>query len=123
MAEPNNVEVREQLATNQNVAGVVYDNLEQPDKAEASYQAAQRHFRQLAEQQPSEAEHRLGIARAQNNLANLLRDMGRYDEAGPLYVEALEIVRTKLGPDHPNTKKVEANYPAFVKKRDGGASE
>ena len=58
-----------------------------------------------------------------NNLAALLRVTGRHDEAGPLYLEALEIFRAKLGPDHPDTKKVEANYAAFLAERDGGASE
>ena len=47
----------------------------------------------------------------------------RTDEAGPLYVEALEIFRAKLGPDHPNTRKVEANYAGFLAERGGGASE
>ncbi len=58
-----------------------------------------------------------------NNLALLLRAMGRYDEAEPLYVEALEILRAKLGPDHPTTKTVEVNYAAFLAERGGGASE
>ena len=49
--------------------------------------------------------------------------MGFYNEAGPLYVEALEILREKLGPDHPDTKIWEANYAAFLAERDGGASE
>ncbi len=58
-----------------------------------------------------------------NNLANLLQAMARTDEAGPLYVAALEIFRAKLGPDHPNTKTLEANYAAFLAERDAAASE
>ena len=58
-----------------------------------------------------------------SNLAGLLRDMGRHDEAGPLYVQALEIFRAKLGPGHPSTKKLEANYAAFLAERNGGGSE
>ncbi|MEE8455478.1 MAG: tetratricopeptide repeat protein [Limibaculum sp.] len=58
-----------------------------------------------------------------NNLANLLQAMAPADEAGSLYVEALGIFRAKLGPDHPSTKTVEANYAAFLAERDGGASE
>ena len=49
--------------------------------------------------------------------------MGRHDEAEPLYRQALEIVRAKLGPDHPNTKTVEANYAAFLAERDAAALE
>ncbi|MCH8046795.1 MAG: protein kinase [Planctomycetes bacterium] len=88
VTEPNDVEVRSLLAEDLNVAGVVYNNLEQPDKAEASYQAAQRNYRQLAEQQPSVADHRLGMARAQSNLANLLSDQNRLAEAEQLIRDA-----------------------------------
>ncbi len=58
-----------------------------------------------------------------NNLANLLQAMARTDEAGPLFVEALEVFRAKLGPDHPSTKTGEANYAAFLAERNGGGSE
>ncbi len=57
------------------------------------------------------------------NLALLLRDMGRYGEAEPLYVESLKIFRAKLGPDHPHTKIAEEVYAAFLAQRDSGASE
>jgi hypothetical protein len=49
--------------------------------------------------------------------------MGRFGEAEPLYVAALEIFRAKLGPDHPSTKGVEANYAAFLAERDAAAPE
>jgi hypothetical protein len=46
------------------------------------------------------------------------------NEAEPLYVEALKILRAKLGPEHPNTKKKgEANYAAFLAERDTAAPE
>ncbi len=57
------------------------------------------------------------------NLALLLRDMGRYGEAGLLFVEALEIFRAKLGPDHPHTKIAEEIYAAFLAECDAAASE
>ena len=58
-----------------------------------------------------------------SNLAMLLHDKGRHGEAGPLYVEALEILRAKLGPDHPTTKAGEANYATFLAERSAAASE
>jgi hypothetical protein len=42
------------------------------------------------------------------------------DEAELLYVQALSILRATLGPEHPNTKKGEANYAAFLEQRGGG---
>jgi CHAT domain-containing protein len=38
-----------------------------------------------------------------NNLAGLYQEQGRYDEAEPLYREALEGMREALGPRHPDT--------------------
>ena len=38
-----------------------------------------------------------------NNMASLYMDQGRYDEAEPLHVEALELRRRVLGEEHPDT--------------------
>jgi hypothetical protein len=65
----------------------------------------------------------LAVRASTHPTSALLQDMGRFAEAEPLFVAALEILRAKLGPDHPNTKTVEANYAAFRAERDGGASE
>jgi len=43
------------------------------------------------------------ILLAVGNLAALLRDVGRYEEARPLYLEAIELRRQVLGEDHPYT--------------------
>ena len=88
------------------------------------YDEAEPLFRQALEI----AEKTIGTAHPNyaihlTNVAGLLQDMGRHDEAGSLYLEALEILRAKLGPDHPNTKKVEANYAAFLAERDAAAPE
>ena len=37
-----------------------------------------------------------------NNLANLLRETGRYEEAEPLYRRAIEIGEKVLGAEHPD---------------------
>ncbi len=38
-----------------------------------------------------------------NNLATVMEDLGRYDEAVPLYRETLDLYRQVLGPQHPDT--------------------
>jgi tetratricopeptide (TPR) repeat protein len=38
-----------------------------------------------------------------NNMAELLRRHGKYEDALPLYQRALTIWEKALGPDHPNT--------------------
>jgi tetratricopeptide (TPR) repeat protein len=43
------------------------------------------------------------LASSLNNLAVLYREMGRYEEAEPLYKRSLAISETQLGPDHPDT--------------------
>ena len=37
-----------------------------------------------------------------NNLAGLLRELGRHDEAEPLYTQAIEIGKATIGEDHPD---------------------
>ncbi|NEP13658.1 MAG: tetratricopeptide repeat protein [Symploca sp. SIO2C1] len=44
-----------------------------------------------------------------NNLANLYCSQGRYDEAKPLFLQALALRKKLLGNEHPNTKKVRKN--------------
>jgi CHAT domain-containing protein/Flp pilus assembly protein TadD len=44
--------------------------------------------------------HHPDVASSLNNLAALYRDLGRYQEAEPLYLRALEIRETALGPNH-----------------------
>ena len=39
------------------------------------------------------------------NLARVLEATGRYAEAEPLYQQAVEIVRTALGDEHPHTRR------------------
>ena len=36
-----------------------------------------------------------------NDLASLLHDQGKYDEAGPLFAEAYAITLQTMGEDHP----------------------
>ena len=48
-----------------------------------------------------------------NNLANLLRDTGRLDEAEPLYRQAIDILEATT-PDHPNTASTRASLDALL---------
>ena len=49
-----------------------------------------------------------------NNLAALYASQGRYDEAEPLFNEAVEIVERVLGAEHPNTKIPRDNYEELL---------
>ncbi|MBP5978025.1 tetratricopeptide repeat protein, partial [Brasilonema sp. CT11] len=43
------------------------------------------------------------VAASYNNLARLYFPQGRYTEAEPLHIKALEIAERSLGVNHPNT--------------------
>ena len=45
---------------------------------------------------------------------------GRYEDAEPLYKQAIAICTAALGADHPNTKIVRNNFERLVKKRSSG---
>jgi tetratricopeptide (TPR) repeat protein len=48
-----------------------------------------------------------------NNLAGLYRAQGKYAEAEPLYLRALEIREQQLGPQHPDTA-TSLHWLAFI---------
>ncbi|MCA8992426.1 MAG: tetratricopeptide repeat protein, partial [Planctomycetaceae bacterium] len=50
------------------------------------------------------------VARDLNNLAQLLQDTNRLDEAEPLMRRAVGIFRSSLGDEHPHTQGVQRNY-------------
>ena len=49
------------------------------------------------------------MANSLNNLAALYYSQGRYTEAEPLYLEALDLFKLLLGDNHPNTKTCRNN--------------
>ena len=53
-------------------------------------------------------------ATALNNLATIYEHTGRFDEAEPLYDQALAIHRRVLGAEHPNTKIMRGNYEVLL---------
>jgi Tetratricopeptide repeat len=57
-----------------------------------------------------------------NNLAALYRAQGKYAEAEPLYVRALNLEQ-QMGPAHPDTLIARGNYEALLRVmgRDAGA--
>ncbi|MEH2360782.1 tetratricopeptide repeat protein, partial [Nostoc sp.] len=56
------------------------------------------------------------VATSLNNLAALYRSQGRYSEAEPLYIQALDICEQRLGVDHPNTITIRNNL-AYLRDR------
>jgi tetratricopeptide (TPR) repeat protein len=48
-----------------------------------------------------------------NNLAGLYQSQGRYEEAEPLYIQALELRKQLLGKNHPDTAQ-SFNYLALL---------
>ncbi|MCL5096136.1 MAG: tetratricopeptide repeat protein [Candidatus Omnitrophica bacterium] len=56
------------------------------------------------------------VALSLNNLAELYRDQGRYEEAEPLYTQALEIAEQTLGQSHPTTKTIRGNLNTLKNK-------
>jgi len=63
---------------------------------------AERLYRQVLESRRRQlgADHPT-VANVENNLANLLDDLGREREAVPLFEEAIRVWSATLGPDHP----------------------
>ncbi|OBQ14090.1 MAG: hypothetical protein AN482_02890, partial [Anabaena sp. LE011-02] len=49
------------------------------------------------------------VASSLNNLAGLYYSQGKYNEAEPLYQQALNIFEQRLGVDHPHTIIVRGN--------------
>jgi tetratricopeptide (TPR) repeat protein len=50
------------------------------------------------------------VASSLNNLALLYDSQGRYSEAEPLYLEALDLKKQLLGDNHPHTQTFYRNY-------------
>ncbi|PHM05932.1 tetratricopeptide repeat protein, partial [Nostoc sp. 'Peltigera malacea cyanobiont' DB3992] len=55
------------------------------------------------------------VANSLNNLAALYESTGRYNEAEPLYQQALAICERTLGVGHPHTMTVRGNYARFLR--------
>ena len=49
-----------------------------------------------------------------NNLANLYRKTGRYEQAGSLFQRAIAILGKSLPPDHPNLAAARENYAILL---------
>ncbi|WP_375512045.1 tetratricopeptide repeat protein, partial [uncultured Nostoc sp.] len=55
------------------------------------------------------------VANSLNNLALLYKFTGRYNEAKPLFEQALAICEQSLGVGHPNTMTIRGNYAIFLR--------
>ncbi len=54
------------------------------------------------------------MAASLNNLAALYRSQGRYTEAEPLYLEAINIATQVLGDNHPDSQTIMENYKTML---------
>jgi len=63
------------------------------------------------------------VASSFNNLALLYSDQGRYTDAEPLYIKALEIAERSLGVNHPNTITIRENLQFLRDNRQSYNSE
>lgn len=61
----------------------------------------------LGEQHPD-------VATSIHNLANLYYSQGKYEQAEPLYLQALSILFSSLGENHPNTLTTLDNFGYFL---------
>lgn len=59
-------------------------------------------------------ENHLDVFTSQYNLAHLIYDMGRCDEARQFYATAIKGLRSKLGENHPLTVECETNFAVCV---------
>ena len=59
----------------------------------------------------------LKIYKSSHNLAELYRAQGRYDEAEPLYLHALDMRKKLLGDEHPHTQNTQRNYQALLEQK------
>ncbi len=55
------------------------------------------------------------MATSLNNLAELYRTQGKYEQAEPLYKRSLAIAEKALGPDHPDVATVLENYAQLLR--------
>ena len=92
-----------QLANLYRDLGLVYQQRCKQGKA-AEYQQEQNlaiEYLQKAIKLQREFNLELDLATTLNNLARLYKSQGRYEEAEPLYIQALEMRRKLLGEEHP----------------------
>jgi len=66
------------------------------------YQKAQHWFEGLLHLRKVEAKETVELAQAQDRLASVAQDQGRYEEAEELFRQALEIDEKTIGRDHPD---------------------
>ena len=58
------------------------------------------------------------MATSLNNLAGLYKSQGRYEEAEPLYLQALQLRRSLLGESHPDVASSRWNLAALYANQD-----
>ncbi len=108
----------ERIAVNLNNLGLVLKTRGKLDEAEALYREAllmrQRVLRSALTGSPADtaelATARNHVAATLNNLAALMRERRRLDEADQFYMQALQLRRDALNENHPDVAKMYNNY-------------
>ena len=57
------------------------------------------------------------VATSLNNLALLYFSQGRYEEAEPLYIQALDMRKKLLGEEHPYTQETQRDYQTLLENK------
>jgi eukaryotic-like serine/threonine-protein kinase len=102
---PDDAGFRKQLAGIHNDLGRLYlFNTERWPQAEAALQRAVALLEQLVSQHPTLVKNRLDLARSQDGLANLYRQMGRLDQAETAFLRATTLLDGLLTGDPRNVE-------------------
>jgi tetratricopeptide (TPR) repeat protein len=57
------------------------------------------------------------VAISLNDLAGLYESQGRYEEAEPLYIQALDMRKKLLGDKHPYTQETQRDYQTLLENK------
>ena len=58
-----------------------------------------------------------------NNLALLYESQRKYEEAEPLFLQAIEILEQSSGEEHPDTQTIIKNYQIFLNEKNNDKNE
>ncbi|CAK9060515.1 unnamed protein product [Durusdinium trenchii] len=97
------------------VLAQAHSTLGQALRLQGKVSEALEHFRVAYEtfQSPPEGNRNPNMFAAASNLASVLQDLGRLDEAAPLYELAVLGLEETLGVDHQNSQGARQNYEKF----------
>lgn len=87
-------------------------------RRDGDFVQAENLFKEAVEESKSFGARNVRLGRALDGLADLYYDLGRYEDAEPLYLEALEIWQQLLGPEQPRVATTMHNLAALYLARE-----